>query len=79
MAEIQKNKWAVPSLVLGVVSVFLAALIVPPILAIVFGALGLSRSTELENAKSDKTGKGMSIAGLVLGSVYIFIGIYNWM
>lgn len=79
MTQIEKNKWAVPALVLGLVSIFFAFIFVPSILAIVFGALGLSRSTELANAKQAKTGKGMSIAGLVLGLVYLFIGFYNWL
>jgi hypothetical protein len=78
MTEIQKNKWAVPALVLGIVSAFLAFLIVPPILAIVFGSLGISRSSDLQNEGVKKTGSGMSMAGLILGIVYIGIGFWNW-
>ena len=64
---------AVASLVLGIVSVMGAAiLIVPTVLAIVFGHLSLSRT------RRDKSlgGGGIALAGLVLGYVSIFFGIF---
>jgi hypothetical protein len=75
--SVQKNQWAAPALALGIVSVFFAWVFVPPILAIVFGAMGLSRATALSNDKVAKTGKGFSITGLVLGGVYLFVAFYQ--
>jgi hypothetical protein len=63
---------AVASLVLGILSMMGAAiLIVPTILAIVFGHISLSRT------RRDKTlgGSGIAIAGLVLGYVSIVFGV----
>jgi len=72
-----KNKWATPALVLGVVSVFFGWLFLPPIFAIVFGSMGLNRSAVLANDGQKKSGKGQSIAGLVLGIVYLLLSFYN--
>lgn len=62
------NAFAITSFVLGIVSAlglyWLFA--IPPILAIVFGVLGIDRINYYRNEK----GKGLAIAGLVLGIVY---------
>jgi hypothetical protein len=60
------NTWAVASLVLGIVSVPGGCFIVPPILAIIFGAIAL-RSTN--QATGQTTGLGLAIAGLILGTL----------
>ena len=54
---------AIAALVLGVLSVPLFVMVVPAILAIVFGAISRRNVASDEN----KTGAGMAIAGLVLG------------
>jgi hypothetical protein len=73
-----QNKWAYSALWLGIASIFFGVIFVPPILAIVYGSLGISRSTELQNEGIEKTGKGKSIAGLILGIVYLLLGFYQW-
>ena len=76
MTKSERNKWAAPALWLGLSSTLFAFLFVPPILAIVFGAKGMTRATILANASAPKTGKGMSIAGLILGIVYLGVAFY---
>ena len=64
---------AIASLILGIVSVLGAAiLLVPTILAIVFGHISLSR------IHRDKSlgGSGIAIAGLVLGYLSIVFGLF---
>jgi len=55
---------AVASLVLGIVSVFLFFLIIPPVLAIVFG---LSARREIASSGGSLKGNGMAVGGIVLG------------
>ena len=57
---------AVASMVLGIVWVYW----IGSVLAIIFGAVALS---QIKKANGWKTGKGMAIAGLVLGLVGIGI------
>lgn len=78
MEKQPNNPYAVVALTLGVVSVFFGMFIVPPIVAIVYGSLGISRATALSNHNVSKTGKGFSVAGLVLGIVYLVLGYYQW-
>ena len=55
---------AVASLVLGIISVVGGAtILIPPILAVVFGHISVSTC----NKKTHLEGKGMGIAGLVMG------------
>jgi hypothetical protein len=68
------NTWAVASFVLGVITLpggF--CLVIPPVLAIIFGMLALRTS----NASDGKTpGQGLAIAGIVLGTIgLIFAGL----
>jgi hypothetical protein len=63
---------AIASLVLGIVSLMGAAvLIIPTILAIVFGHISLSRIRKDPRL----TGSGIAITGLVLGYISIIFGI----
>ncbi len=57
------NGFAVASLVLGIVGLVACCLWVPQLLAVIFGAIALSQ------LKSNPTqqGRGMAIAGLVMG------------
>lgn len=58
---------AIASMVLGIVGVPLCCLFIPSILAVVFGFIGLNQ------IKQDTTqrGRGMAIAGIVLGFVVL--------
>lgn len=60
---------AIAALVLGIVGLFC---LIPAILAIVFGFLSKAR---IEQSNGQLTGRGMSIAGIVLGIVSIVIGV----
>jgi hypothetical protein len=69
---------AVASLVLGIVGVFINPL---SILAIIFGAIAMSQTGRNPNLK----GRGMAVAGLVLGIVVaafwiiiVFVGSAFW-
>lgn len=63
------NGLAVASLVLGIVSFFCFGFIFPvPLLAIVFGHLSLDRIARSGGAEK---GRGLAIAGLVLGWIFI--------
>lgn len=56
---------AVASLVLGIVSLVLCVLVIPWILAIIFGSIGIKQCNE----DPTYTGKGLAIAGLVMGLI----------
>ncbi len=63
---------AIASLVLGIISLMGAAiLILPMVLAIVFGHVSLARIRKDRNL----TGAGIAVTGLVLGYVSIFFGL----
>ena len=65
------NGFAIAALILGIIGItfVLNILLIPSILAIIFGAVGLGK------AKKTGTGRGMSIAGLVLGIISLAIVI----
>jgi hypothetical protein len=73
----QGNGMAVAALVLGILSLILSWLLVVDfilaVLAIIFGAVGLSAA-----AKRGGAGRGMAIAGLILGALTIVLGIIFW-
>ncbi len=60
----KRNKFAITSFVISLISVILSPLIIPQVLGIIFAALGL---------KSEK--KGLSIAGLVINIFAVLLGI----
>ena len=70
------NTWAVASLVLGIVGVPAGCLVVPPVLAIVFGLIALRNTNQ---ATGQTPGTGLAVAGLILGAVGIVIGVLIWM
>lgn len=71
-----KNNLATLSLVLGILSVAFFELVLIPIAAVVVSSLSLAKANALSKNGLLKTGKGKSIAGLVLGSIYSLIGFY---
>ncbi|WP_291057438.1 DUF4190 domain-containing protein [Herbiconiux sp.] len=73
-----RNGYATASLVFGIVSIGLNILLVPSILAIGFGVAGLTKAHRMHQ------GRGMSIAGIVLGGVgvitmLVFIVLFSLM
>ncbi|TFC01714.1 DUF2510 domain-containing protein [Cryobacterium adonitolivorans] len=63
----RNNSMAYTGLVLALVSCLLNPLAIPSILGIVFSAIGIAKSAELEGAGRQLTGRGTAIAGLVVG------------
>lgn len=59
------NVWAIISLITGI----LGCLLITPLIAIVTGVIGVAQ------AKPPKGGKGMAIAGIILGVIWIAVGI----
>ncbi|WP_243458195.1 DUF4190 domain-containing protein [Sporosarcina sp. Te-1] len=68
----ESNGLAIAALVLGIIGVVLNFVIIIPyflgILAIIFGSVGLKKPY----------GRGMSIAGIILGSVALLMKICFW-
>lgn len=62
----RNNSMAYTGLVLALVSCLLNPLALPSILGIVFSAIGIAKSAELEGAGRQLTGRGTAIAGLVV-------------
>jgi DNA-directed RNA polymerase subunit RPC12/RpoP len=60
------NGFCVASLVLGIISIPGACMLVPALLAVVFGIIGYN---QVSKAGPDASGKGMAIAGIVCGLV----------
>jgi Domain of unknown function (DUF4190) len=57
------NGMAVASMVLGIVGLVLCCLWIPEVLAIIFGGVALSQI----NNNPAQSGRGMAIAGLIMG------------
>lgn len=66
----RRNGFGIAALVLGVVSICGFTLVVPPVLAIVFGFLGRGRAK-----RGEATNKGMATAGAVLGVVTLTLSV----
>ncbi len=69
----QRSGFAVAALPLGIVGLPLFMLAVPSILAVVFGILGIRQTGD-----GSRTGRGMAIAGLVLGLVGVAFASLLW-
>ena len=69
-AKRKKDPMAMLSFGLGLASIFLAWIGVVPLLAVVFGAVGIGRTTE------EGTGRGFAIAGLALGVVFFISNMF---
>jgi len=68
------NKFAAPAFFLGIFAAVFYEFYLPAIGAIIVGALGMNKAAILANEKVQKTGKGFSVAGLVMGIVYLMTG-----
>ncbi|WP_082499228.1 MULTISPECIES: DUF4190 domain-containing protein [unclassified Rathayibacter] len=68
-----RNPLAIASLVLGIISILINPLLVPSILAIVFGVRGRA------SAESLGGGRGLATAGLVTGIVGIVTGVLSFL
>jgi hypothetical protein len=71
VAPARTNGMALAALILGIVSLFFNVLLIPSILGIVFGALGLRRARALGR-------QGMAIVGIVLSVIGIVVGVLIW-
>jgi hypothetical protein len=74
------NTWAVASLVLGIVSIPGFCFFVPPILAIIFGIIGLRATNQ---ATGTTSGAGLAIAGIIMGTLgllgfFLVIAFGHW-
>lgn len=62
----RNNSMAYTGLVLALVSCLINPVAIPSVLGIVFSAIGIAKSAELEGAGRQLTGRGTAIAGLVV-------------
>jgi len=67
------NGMAVAALVLGIIALVPCPIMIPGVLAVIFGIIAYNRSGGLEGVGS---GRGMAIAGIVLGSIGCLEGLY---
>ena len=67
------NGFCVASLVLGIISLPTGVMVVPPILAIVFGIQGWN---QVRKAGESGRGAGLAIAGIVMGGIGLFTALY---
>lgn len=65
------NGFCVASLVLGILGLPAACLIIVPLLAVVFGVIGLMQVGN----RAESSGRGMAIAGLIMGVLGLLGGI----
>jgi hypothetical protein len=72
------NGMAIASLILGIVGLLLGWLIlfIPNILAIVFGHIA---SSQIKHAQGAQTGRGMAIAGMVMGYIIVAVGFIGFL
>ncbi|MGX5680289.1 DUF2510 domain-containing protein [Schumannella luteola] len=66
--DARQNPLAVQAFVTGLIAVFFNVLLVPSILAIVFGSRALARSNQLRAAGQEDKTRGLAIAGVAMGA-----------
>jgi DNA-directed RNA polymerase subunit RPC12/RpoP len=66
------NGFAVASLVLGIIGLLSFCLVIPPVLALIFGVVGWNQL----NKSGASGGKGMAVAGIVLGTIGCLLALY---
>ncbi|HEX8911854.1 MAG TPA: DUF4190 domain-containing protein, partial [Humisphaera sp.] len=67
------NGYAVASLVLGIIGLFTGCLVLPPILAVAFGAVGYAQASK---AGATGGGRGMATAGIILGVIGVCVTLF---
>jgi len=72
----QKNRFAVPALIAGIAGAVLPFTVLIPAAALILGVLGINQATKLQQAGGAPLGRGLSIAGAILGGIYTIFGIY---
>jgi hypothetical protein len=72
----KKDDLSVASFVLGIVSIFLWEFSIIPLLAVVFGVIGLKHYRD-DEGDLDVGSKWMPIAGCILGILYLLVRIAN--
>lgn len=70
------NGFCVASLVLGIIGIPASCTVITPLLAIIFGIIGL---TQLSQSGAESGGRGMAIAGIICGGVGLVITIMMYM
>jgi ribosomal protein L40E len=68
------NGFCVASLVLGIIGIPALVIVIPALLAIIFGIIGLKQISKPEAAT--RGGRGMAIAGIICGSIACLIAVY---
>jgi general secretion pathway protein G len=66
----RNSKWAIWSLVLGIAGVVLFCIVIPSILAIIFGIIAL---VQISKNQGVLFGKGKAITGIILGGLEIIV------
>lgn len=67
------NGFAMASLVLGIIGLPAFCTIIIPLLAVIFGIIGLQQTT---GANADRGGRGLAIGGLVCGGIGLMLGVF---
>lgn len=73
VAATKTNGLAVAALVLGIIGIPLMMMVLPGLLALVFGIVGVQQTSSKGQA-----GKGMAIAGIVLGAIAVGLSAFFW-
>jgi len=66
------NGFCVASLVLGIIGIPASCTLILPLLAVIFGAIGL---VQVNRAESGGGGRGMAIAGMICGGIGCLLGV----
>ena len=67
------NGFCVASLVLGIIGLPASCVVIPSILAIIFGVVGYNQVAKMN---TESSGKGMAIAGMICGGVGVLLAIW---
>jgi DNA-directed RNA polymerase subunit RPC12/RpoP len=67
------NGFCVASLVLGIIGLPASCVVVPSILAVIFGIIGYN---QVSRSGAESAGKGMAIAGMICGGIGTLLAIY---
>lgn len=67
------NGMAVAALVLGIIGIPMMLMVLPGLLALIFGIVGVQQTSSKGQA-----GKGMAITGIVLGAIAVGMAAFFW-